>query len=185
VSTNPPNTPNQVSPDGKYQWNGTTWVPMAGPAKKGHFWRNGAIGCGGLIVLAIIIGVAASGNHSTSPSIAASSPSNSTATAKASAKATAPAGPKILLDKTGTGINKTAIFTTGSEWEIDWTYDCANFGLQGNFQIYVYDGSSTLKDLPVNALGLKGSDVAYEHNLSGPYYLEMNSECDWHVIVKG
>ncbi len=95
----PTGTPGTISPDGAYIWNGTQWIPnapgQAVPAKKkGHFWRNGAIGCGGLIVLAVIIGIAASGSHSSStPSTqAASSP-----TAKATAKAapTAPAGPTL------------------------------------------------------------------------------------------
>jgi hypothetical protein len=54
-----------------------------------------------------------------------------------------------------------------------------------NFQIYVYDGTSALKDLPVNSLAMKGTDIVYEHNLSGPYYLTINTECNWHIIVKG
>jgi hypothetical protein len=154
--------------------------------KKGHFWRNGAIGCGGLIALLVIIGIAQGGSHSSSPSsTAAVSPSNSATSAPTAKASTAPAAAKVLLDKTGSGIGKTAIFTTPSEWEIDYSFDCANFGQSGNFSITVYDGASQLKDLPANQLALKGSDVAYEHNLSGPYYLEMNSECDWHVVVKG
>jgi hypothetical protein len=151
--------------------------------KKGHFWRNAGIGCAGLIVLVVIIIIAAaSGNHGSTPSIAAISPSNSAATAKAS---TAPAGAKVLLDKTGSGIGKTAIFTTSGEWEIDYTFDCSNFGQSGNFAITIYDGKGSLVDIAANQLAAKGSDTVPEHNLSGPYYLDMNSECDWHVIVKG
>ena len=36
----------------------------------------------------------------------------------------------------------------------------------------------------VNQLGKSGSDVEHYHN-GGAYYLEMNSECKWHVTVKG
>jgi len=119
----------------------------------------------------------------TSSSAPVSKPSRvPTPTAKTS---TAPAAPNVLLDKTGSGTSKTAIFITPSEWEIDYSFDCTGFGYKGNFQIYVYDGTGALKDIQANALALKGSDVIYEHNLSGPYYLQMNSECDWHVIVKG
>jgi hypothetical protein len=50
--------------------------------------------------------------------------------------------------------------------------------------IYVYDGNSSLVDAPANQLAASGSDTVFEHNLSGPYYLEINSECNWHVIVK-
>ena len=30
----------------------------------------------------------------------------------------------------------------------------------------------------------RGSDTTNEHQ-GGTYYLQMNSECNWHVIVKG
>lgn len=48
----------------------------------------------------------------------------------------------------------------------------------------LYDGSSNVVDIAVNELGKKGGETANEHNLSGPYYLEMNSECSWRVTVK-
>jgi hypothetical protein len=168
---------------------------MAVPQTKGHLGRNLAIGCAGLIGLIVIIGVIGSAANSgskqpnsssvaavASPSATATKSVASTPTSKASV---APAGPKVLLDKTGSGTSKTAIFQTTGEWEIDYTFDCTNFGQTGNFQIYVFDGGSSLVDIPANALALKGSDTVYEHNLSGPYYLEMNSECNWRVIVKG
>jgi hypothetical protein len=94
VSAEPPPPP-QVSPDGKFYWDGTRWVPMQTPAaqgppqqvaqqppqvqaspwqypptsappKQGHALRNGAIGCVGLIVLLIIIGIAANGANNSS-----------------------------------------------------------------------------------------------------------------------
>ena len=190
MSTEPPPPPPQVSPDGKFYWDGTRWVPVQSqsavatqvPAgyeikKKGHGLRNGAIGCLGLIVLIVIISIAAaSGNHSGgSSNPAASSP----------AASTAPVALKVLLDKTGSGTNTTPKFTAGGDWEIDWSYNCTGFGGgTGNFQVYVYNGDGTPSDVAVNELGAKGSDVTYEHQ-GGTYYLEMNSECNWHVIVKG
>jgi hypothetical protein len=77
------------------------------------------------------------------------------------------------------------IFQVPGEWSFAYYFDCTGFGFKGNFAIFVYDGGSVMKDAPVNALGLKGSDIVYEHNLSGPYYLEIISECDWHVVVTG
>ncbi len=101
----PSAAPGAISPDGAYIWNGTQWLPnapggLAAPVKKkGHFWRNGAIGCGGLIALLVIIVIAQGGSHSSSPSsTAAVSPSSQAAsspTAKATAAATAPAGPTL------------------------------------------------------------------------------------------
>jgi hypothetical protein len=71
--SNPPPPP-QISPDGKFYWDGTRWVPMQAQAspqpaqqqrqqlpagyeikKKGHFWRNGLFGCAGIIALIIFI----------------------------------------------------------------------------------------------------------------------------------
>ena len=164
---------------------------MAIPPRRGHLGRNLAIGCGGLIALFIVIAIAAaaaSSGSKQSPVSAVVSPSAASTkqpVATSSPKATtAPAAPKVLLDKTGSGISKTAIFSTPSEWQIVYTFDCSNFGQKGKFQIYVYDGSSQLVDLPANDLASKGSDTVFEHNLSGPYYLQMNSECRWHVVVK-
>lgn len=184
--------PPQVSPDGKFYWDGQRWVPMQATAsaqpvpvaqsqlpsgyeitKKGHGLRNG---CLGLIVLVVIISIAAAnGNHSGG----SSNPGASTPAAS-----TAPVALKVLLDKTGSGINKTPDFTAGGDWEIDWSYDCSNFGQSGNFAILVYNGDGSLNDVATNQLGAKGSDVTYEHQ-GGTYYLQTNSECDWHLIVKG
>jgi hypothetical protein len=149
---------------------------MAIPQKRGHFLRNAGIGCAGLIVLVIIISVAAaSGNHSgTNGNPAASTP----------AASTAPVALKVLLDKSGSGINQTAKFTAGGDWEIDWSYDCTKFGSNGNFIITVYNGDGTPSGIAANQLGAKGADVSNQHQ-HGTFYLEMNSECDWHVIVKG
>jgi hypothetical protein len=194
--TAPPSQTNQVSPDGKHQWNGTTWTPVK---KKGHLVRNLGIVAGALLLVGIGGALANSGSSNKSSTATTSTPSPAASVAASAAPApvvaavappsakpsVAPAGPKVLLDKTGNGTSKTAIFQTSGEWTITYYFDCTGFGQAGNFQIYVYDGSSGLKDLPVNSLSLKGSDTVNEHNLSGPYYLEMNSECDWHVTVSG
>jgi hypothetical protein len=39
---------------------------------------------------------------------------------------TGQSNPKVIMDKTGSGINKTPSFTTSGNWEIDWSYDCTN-----------------------------------------------------------
>jgi hypothetical protein len=97
---------------------------------------------------------------------------------------TGQSNPKVIMDKTGSGINKTPSFTTSGGWEIDWSYDCTNLGQSGSFQISVYESASNARvDIAAIALGAKGSDVAFEDQ-GGTYYLQVTSECNWHVIVK-
>ncbi len=156
--------------------------------KRSHTGRNLGIGCaiivGGFVLLGIIGSLS---NHGTSgPSTPAANDNNAAAAASSSPASTpSPASaPKVLLDKSGSGINKTASFTAAGDWEIDYSFDCSNFGSQGNFQVYVFNEDGSVADVPVNDLAAKGQDVSYEHQ-GGTYYLEMNSECAWHVVVKG
>jgi hypothetical protein len=199
VSSPPP--PPQVSPDGKFYWDGQRWVPIQAQApsqsspqvqavpqqipsgyeikKKGHGLRNGLIGCVGIIALIFFIPfcaglVGTSTGPSTSSSPGVSSPAASAAAATL----------EVLLDKTGSGINTTTKFSAASDWQIVWSYDCSGAGGNGNFQVYVYNSDGSLNDVAVNELGAKGSDTTNEHQ-GGTYYLQMNSECNWHVIVKG
>lgn len=205
----------QYSPDRAYIWNGTQWLPNTGWAAppiasaappipnagwgaprttpQGHTARNVAIGVGVLIVVAAIISNATKG-----PTPTASTNSNAVASVASDPTPSPTPSPTpkpsptpttktstVLLDKDGNGAGKTAFFTTTGEWTILYDFDCTAFGFAGNFQVYVYDGNSSLKDVPVNALSMKGTDTVFEHNLSGPYYVDINTECKWHVIVKG
>jgi hypothetical protein len=97
---------------------------------------------------------------------------------------TGQSSPKVIMDKTGSGINKTPSFTTSGSWEIDWSYDCTNLGQRGLFQISVFESASNARvDIAAITLGAKGSDVAGEDQ-GGTYYLQVSTECNWHVIVK-
>lgn len=89
-----------------------------------------------------------------------------------------------LLDTSGNGIQTTQKFTTTGDWTLNYTFDCSNFGFKGNFQVYVYDDSGSPVDVAANDLGMSGGNTEYEHT-AGTYYLEINSECSWHVTVKG
>lgn len=153
--------------------------------KKGHFWRNAGIGCGGLIALAIIIAIASgSGSTKSTPATADKSPS---ATVTTKSTATPAHTAQTLLDVSGSGTKTTQKFTAAHDWDFNWSYDCANFGQgQGNFQVFVYSGDGTLSfaNAPVNQLGAKGSDVEHYHT-GGTFYLTINSECSWHVTATG
>lgn len=176
----PPPTAGAVSPDGQYVWDGSQWAPNPNlpkpPApKKGHMARNLGVGCLGLIILVVIIVVASGGSKSTTtstPAVADKSPSAKPA-----------AAPKVLLDVTGSGIKQTQKFTAGGDWDLEWSYDCASFGTSGNFVVTAY-GSDGLPAVLTNELGAKGADVTHQHN-AGTFYLSVNSECSWHVVVKG
>lgn len=103
-----------------------------------------------------------------------------------SAAATKAAAPKVLLNISGKGIKKSAIFTTGPEWQLTYTYDCKSFyGGSGNFIVTQYSDSGDLEDMLVNELDKKGGDTVPVHASAGAHYLEMNSECKWTVKVTG
>ncbi len=183
-----------VSPDGKFYWDGQSWVPMPGQAvaepppsiaeqpapvvrapaqapaglaqkAKGYLWRNRWIAIGGLVaavVVVVIVIVIGQGAAGTGP----------------------PAPQHLLLDQTGSGTNTTARFTAGADWHIDWSYDCSSFAPKGTFAIYVFDNAGSAVDVAANQLGASGSATSNERR-GGTFYLQVNSQCNWHVMVKG
>ena len=156
---------------------------------------SGGLRVAAVIVICIIAGVVLSQGSSSSSTPTASvpaAPDNVAATtqqpAPKPAQQTQPvAAPQVLLSIKGNGSKTTQTFTAAGAWDLSYTYDCSNFGVsQGNFQVYVYnsDGSISYNNAPVNQLGKSGSDVEHYHT-GGSFYLEVNSECDWTVSVKG
>jgi hypothetical protein len=90
---------------------------------------------------------------------------------------------RLLLDLKGSGIQRSAKFTTAGDWTITWSYDCSKYpGGTGIFQIYV---KGDTVDVATNGLGQSGSGTQPEYTGAGTFYLEMNSVCAWRVIVKG
>jgi hypothetical protein len=110
AQTAPPAQANPVSPDGKYQWNGTAWIQVK---KKGHLVRNVGIVVGGLLLVGIggaIASSAGSNNNSTAGTTAASSPAvTAAATAKTTAAATAKAAPTAPAGPTLTNQQQNAV----------------------------------------------------------------------------
>ena len=83
----------------------------------------------------------------------------------------------------GSGIETTASFRApGSTWKVSYSWDCSDFGYAGNMIITVYRSNGDYFDLAANRIGYTGSSHSYEHG-GGRFYLEMNSECDWRVVV--
>lgn len=130
---------------------------------------------------------------SSSTATAAPTPKLSSISAAAPAPQPAPASSTaapasktatVLLDVKGSGTKSTQIFTVPNEWALAWAYDCTNFGQQGNFAVDIYrNGQISFVDLGVNELGSKGNDIEYYH-AGGQIYLQVSSECDWHIIAQ-
>lgn len=164
------------------------------PTRKGWVRRHKILTALGVIVVLIVIGaVAGGGSNKKAPaaSVAATSPNPQPSTPTAATQSAVPASvapvavaPKTLLDVTGDGIKQTPNFTAADQWTINYSYDCTAFGSKGNFQIYIYNSDGSPSDIAANALDMKGEDVTTEHG-GGTFYLQINSECSWHVAVTG
>jgi hypothetical protein len=87
-----------------------------------------------------------------------------------------------LLDLTGNGRKDSQRFTPTAAWTIRYTFDCSTFGYPGIFQVYVWRGSSDLVGVGVDELALSGSSSTTQY-ATGDVHLQVNSLCDWHVIV--
>jgi hypothetical protein len=198
----------QYSPDGKWWWDGQKWVaveqpqpqpaPTPGPPQlKVTTGRKVLLGivAGSLLLLMAVCTIAVASNPQTqqgakagasaaAATAAASTPTQPPKTPAPTATPTAthaPPQPRVLLDLAGTGIKNSDEFSAPSHWRIHYTYDCSSFGQQGNFQIYVEEGSTPV-DAPVNELGAKGDSTTDVYH-AGTVHLSMNSECDWHVTA--
>jgi hypothetical protein len=158
------------------------------PKKK--FYKRWWFWVGAVFVLFIIIGSSGSSSKS-GTSVPAQAETGSTVAApekKATASAPVPAAvtPQVLLDLSGNGTKTTQKFTAGKDWDLNWSYNCSNFGQDGNFQVFIYDDSGQLsfRNSPVNQLGASGADVEHYHN-GGTFYLTVNSVCSWKIQVNG
>jgi len=100
--------------------------------------------------------------------------------AKPKPKPKPPAKPKTVLTETGHGIKNTVKFSVDGDWDLQYTYNCSSFGMQGNFAVTGMGGD--FPDVMVNELGMKGTDVTHQHD-GGTMYLQVNSECSWTIKV--
>ncbi|MBO0727704.1 MAG: hypothetical protein J2P57_00510 [Acidimicrobiaceae bacterium] len=190
----------QVSPDGKWWWDGQQWqhipeqqlasTPPRRPVRRWHWFAGGIAAL--LVINIFIAAVASSGGASKTKEGAqagvkaatASSLPTTTPTHALSTASTAPPAPKTLLDLSGSGAKASAPFQAPSHWTLSYSYDCSSFGYQGNFQVTVMDNSGVPVAFPVNELGTSGQSQSDVYN-SGQLHIEVNSECDWHVTAVG
>ena len=99
----------------------------------------------------------------------------------------APAKP--IFQQSGSGTATTRTFTApNSGWELQWAYNCSNFGTEGNFAVLIQQAPgkgvmASLEDQGVNQLGTQGSGTEHYHYGGGGVYLTIDSECSWSVTV--
>ena len=193
----------QISADGRWRWNGTTWEPVQHAApppplpppapsppvrqRSGPSWPVALLIAAATLVFGGICGIAvgsSSQSNNTSGSNVANESSNQSPTPAASPVPSP--SPQVLLNISGSGTKTTQKFTTsGDDWDLAWTYNCASFGGNGNFIVDIKKGDGTESDNQgVNQLGAKGADTEHFH-AGGTFYLEVTSECSWTVKVIG
>jgi hypothetical protein len=87
---------------------------------------------------------------------------------------------------TSTGIGDTGDspqFSESTAWNMAWSYDCSNFGSDGNFQVFVVQPPGDLNDDEgPNELGPSGSGTD-TYTDTGVFSLAVNSECQWSITV--
>jgi hypothetical protein len=148
-----------------------------------HKVLTGLIAFGCVIVIGVAANAAGSSSSSSSAaSTAAQAPAPSSTAASAApssaAPTTAPAA-QTVATYSGSGIENTPRFTVTDTWKLAYSFDCSNFGSQGNFQVFEDSGFNVL----TNDLATSKSASTMQYNDAGTHYLEINSECSWTVKV--
>lgn len=158
-------------------------VTIQQPPKKSNKRRNIGLGCGALVVLAILIAVFASlGNHTNTTN----TPPSSNSQAVQTPQPTVQQQWTTTQTFTGNGIKKTGVFTVPDDWKLLWSCDPNSFdGNQYNLQVIVTSPDGTPVDIAVNTICKPGntSDSTEEHQ-GGQVYLDVNSEGSWKLQVQ-
>lgn len=193
-----PNTPQWAQPPQQPAPTGWVTPPLAPLPPKKHRAAKIAGGIVGAIVVISVIGAIAGGGKKNDDKAAAATPTASTAqqdaapaaepTTKAAAPAPSTAKPKpkpkpaakTVLTESGHGIKTTQRFTVHGDWDLHYTYNCASFGMQGNF--IVTTGGTDFPMPLANEIGMKGTETTHQHE-DGTLYLDVNSECSWTIKV--
>jgi hypothetical protein len=100
---------------------------------------------------------------------------------------TVPTGPpRILLNTSGTSNDQTATFSTSGSWTVNYSYTCKGLtGAAARFQVIAYaDDGSGQTDTAVDVEKAAGVGAKVEH-LNGSFYVDVVSQCSWHVVVTG
>jgi hypothetical protein len=79
----------------------------------------------------------------------------------------------------------TDYFTVPSHWSAGYAFNCASFGMSGNWILTLHQlGGSVLDDnLLRNQIQYSGSD-AWNFSGSGTFQFQVITECDWAIVVR-
>lgn len=152
------------------------------------------------IFVALIIGYAAgSGTHSTDTATTTTTGASTTTTSvqptSAPAQPTTPpkptAVPKLttILNLTGNGQKKTAVFTVPNDWKISYTCQAFNdgTGMDGSFAVTVYGADNSILDpgaVDVTCKNGKTTSDSTEEHTGGSIYLAISGTGDWTLQVQ-
>ena len=87
---------------------------------------------------------------------------------------TAKPQPTVLFSQSGSGSHSLQPFNAPDEWRLGWSYNCSNFGTEGNFIVLDEGGGS----VNINELGKSGRGTEFIDG-GGRIKLQTISECRW------
>jgi hypothetical protein len=94
--------------------------------------------------------------------------------------------PRTIFSQRGTGNASTGSFRVPSgaaEWNVDWSYNCANLGRPGSFHYQVRTATALdLTDVGPSVSGTSGIAFAQYYD-TGTFHFTTISECDWTLDV--
>ncbi|GAC1326870.1 MAG: hypothetical protein NVSMB17_00080 [Candidatus Dormibacteria bacterium] len=102
-----------------------------------------------------------------------------------------PAG--VLVETSGAGLGRTPIFTVAGPFTFNYQFECSTavarggFGTTGSFDATIRDpgGADAFEGQEVFDQGSAGLNSRV-YPSGGTYYVDIGSECNWHVsVVKG
>ncbi|MDQ6721877.1 MAG: hypothetical protein M3003_13935 [Candidatus Dormibacteraeota bacterium] len=150
--------------------------------KKGHALRNIGIGCGGVLVLFIIIGIASQGSKPSSTNSNSAQTSQSSQSSQSDSPRGTPTPPPTAIPDiplSGRGQTATQAFPIVGGGLTIFKANCA---CGGNFNVEIDDSNGQAKDIPINVIGAYSGSVAEGLN-AGSYILKIGADAAWTITV--
>lgn len=153
-----------------------------------------------IILLVIIASVAGGGGkkNAANPLTPAIAPTTAAAAAdKSPERAPSPAGPiptapptappttaapQVAFSQSGTGLQMLAPFSILGPWVLQYTFDCSNFGIAGDFAVQVTNANGTpnLIDNGPNVVAMNANASTFMPQ-GGTLSLTIDTECNWTI----
>ena len=158
------------------------------PKRPSHWVRNTTIGVIGVFVILAAVGSAASRDRNTLVPVASSDAIASDDTGVEATESASPTpGKDVLLSIKGTGpLTSDEFGASGLSVEVAYTYACPT---EDSFTLNFYGAAASpiLPDVLASEFGTTGADTVNEplNSATGPFTVEIDSQCDWTVEVTG